>query len=59
MKALTTDQRAALHASLEQRNLALLRQLAGRPNSESSRTPAVEEVETSRPSHVETVEMIT
>ena len=47
MKALTPDQRAALHASLEQRKMALLRQLAGRPNSESNRTPAVEEVETS------------
>jgi DnaK suppressor protein len=37
MNALTPDQRAALHASLEQRKLALLRQFAGRPNSESIR----------------------
>ncbi|MBB3224040.1 TraR/DksA family transcriptional regulator [Pseudoduganella umbonata] len=47
MNTLTPDQRDALHASLEQRMLALLRQLAGRPNSEFNRTPAVEEVETS------------
>jgi DnaK suppressor protein len=47
MNKLTPDQLATLRASLEQRELALLRQLAGRPNSESNRTPAVEEVETS------------
>lgn len=47
MNLLTSDQRAALRASLEQRKLALLRQLAGRPNSEFSRAPAVEEIETS------------
>ena len=47
MNGLTPDQLAALRASLEQRKLALLRQLAGRPNSEFNRTPAVEEIETS------------
>ena len=47
MNILTHDQRTALQASLEQRKLALLRQFAGRPNSEFNRTPAVEEVETS------------
>ncbi len=47
MNILTSDQLAALQASLEQRRLTLLRQAAGRPNSESGRTPAVEEIETS------------
>ncbi len=47
MNKLTPDQLAALRASLEERRLALLRQFAGRPNSEFNRTPAVEEVETS------------
>ncbi|GGY08759.1 TraR/DksA family transcriptional regulator [Massilia dura] len=47
MNILTSDQLAALQASLEQRRLTLLRQAAGRPNSEFSRTPAVEEIETS------------
>lgn len=47
MNALTPVQRAALHASLEQRKLALLRQLAARPAGESNRAQAVEEVETS------------
>jgi len=47
MNVLTPDQLAALQASLEQRKIALLRQFAGRPNSEFNRTPAVEEVETS------------
>jgi DnaK suppressor protein len=47
MNLLTPDQRAALQASLEQRRLALLRQVAGREHSESSRAPAVEEIETS------------
>lgn len=47
MNPLTPDQVAALQASLEQRRLALLRQVAAGPNSESNRTPAVEEIETS------------
>jgi DnaK suppressor protein len=47
MNALTPDQLATLKTSLEQRKVALLRQFAGRPNSEFNRTPAVEEVETS------------
>ncbi|WP_338758763.1 TraR/DksA C4-type zinc finger protein [Massilia sp. METH4] len=47
MNILTPDQLAALQASLEQRKLALLRQFAGRTNSEFNRTPAVDEVETS------------
>jgi DnaK suppressor protein len=47
MDALTPDQLASLQAALEQRQATLLRQIADRPNSESNRTPAVEEVETS------------
>lgn len=47
MNKLTSDQLATLRALLEQRKVALLRQFAGRPNSEFNRTPAVEEVETS------------
>jgi len=47
MSDLAPDRLAALKAALEQRKNALLGQLAGRPNSEFNRTPAVEEVETS------------
>jgi len=47
MNPLTSSQLAALQASLEQRKLALLRQLAGRPHGESGHVPAVEEIETS------------
>lgn len=47
MSDLAPDRLAALKTALEQRKNALLGQLAGRPNSEFNRTPAVEEVETS------------
>ncbi|WEF35406.1 TraR/DksA family transcriptional regulator [Pseudoduganella chitinolytica] len=47
MNDLTPDRLAALKALLEARKSALLGQFAGRPANEFSRTPAVEEIETS------------
>lgn len=51
MNALTPDQLAALRTLLEQRHAALLRVVAARSGSESgresSRAPAVDEIETS------------
>lgn len=47
MNTLTPDQLAAMRALLEQRHAALLQVVAGRPNSEFGRTPAVDEIETS------------
>jgi DnaK suppressor protein len=47
MNPLSSNQLAALQASLEARKHALLRQVAGQPSSELHRGPAVDEVETS------------
>ena len=47
MNDLEPDQLAALKTALETRRDALVRGLSARPHSEFSRTPAVEEVETS------------